>query len=76
MNWAARLLRATKQKRFTEKEIKLAYDWNSCAVGETSEFVPLPGSRLYRLGMKFCRAVGNHKVDEACKLYLEIKAKR
>lgn len=82
--WAQRIAAAEKRGKFTKQDINLATGWNTCAVGEAVGY-PATDKEAFVLirknpgldngiGIRFIKAVQEHKFAEATKVLNEIKA--
>jgi hypothetical protein len=90
ITWKKRFKKARKAGHFDSRDIRAASVWNTCAVGETHRKIgdyfyhnrfdggyPPPEkifSKIFRLGINFGWAVSCNRIEEAEKLYKQIKA--
>ena len=87
--WGTRILSAEKRGEFTKDDLKLAFDWQTCACGHQSPLIPRhPDSRsigtwprpympldkkLTKLGSKFYGALCNNRFKKAAKVMVKIE---
>ena len=67
--WRERVADAKERGRFTDQDVDLAADWNSCAVGEQHALHPfivkLFPTNMFQEGFDFITAVSDDRIDEA-----------
>lgn len=83
MNWAERLAKAVKTKKFTAKDRKDAEDWRQCAVGESGRAGPIFDVDIFNAapvdwqldaaGRAFYTAVVRNNVPAAIRAYGRVK---